>query len=95
MSERRDSNPRPLRPERSTLPGCATLRIHTSCVFICRFQLYKNINISCISEIFNKKMPAFLIIGVSIDKLKMHQCLYISFCFAKFVQRLYNTNGQR
>ena len=31
MSGWRDSNPRPLRPERSALPGCATPRIH-SCI---------------------------------------------------------------
>ena len=45
-SERRDSNPRPLHPQYSALPGCATLRniciaLHTA---PCN-QLFKQLNI--------------------------------------------------
>ena len=32
LSERRDLNPRPLAPQASALPGCATLRFHIMCV---------------------------------------------------------------
>ncbi len=31
LSERRDSNPRPLAPQASALPGCATLRTYLDC----------------------------------------------------------------
>ena len=47
-SERRDLNPRPLHPQCSALPGCATLRPRVDYMYVLeKYQAFKDIDNIC------------------------------------------------
>ena len=47
-SERRDLNPRPLHPQCSALPGCATLRLRGDYMYVLeKYQAFKAIDNIC------------------------------------------------
>ena len=63
-SERRDSNPRPLDPQSSALPGCATLRFHKKPYDNRALKARRNLQKCDISTLIGFIFMSFLVIWV-------------------------------